>query len=129
MKKILILILSLLISTPIYSADLNKTIKFGWDQDAETLAVMTKWELHWSETAGGGYVKSTDIPYTGGGTGSYTSDVPLVISGQVGDTVTKYFVLRACTSAKCSEFSNEVSQDFVIPLGAPFTFTIEVIVD
>ena len=115
-------------ANPALAADANKTLRFAWEQDAEDLTVITKWHLLWGDTAGGPYVKATNINYDGGASGTYQADHPLTVNGTPGSTVTKYFVLRACIDdSNCSEDSNKTSYDFKIPIGAPFSFTVEVV--
>jgi hypothetical protein len=55
----------------------------------------------------------------------------LTVTGNPGDTVTKYFVLRAVDAAgNATGWSNEVSIGFDIPIvmNPPYEFTVEVIV-
>jgi hypothetical protein len=98
------------------AADQVETLTFAWDQPDRTL--IEKWELHWSDTAGGPYVKLVDLAYGGEDQTNFESPIEATVSGEPASTVTKYFVLRACGtvegSVQCSDWSNEVSYGFKI---------------
>lgn len=129
MKKLLLTLLVLLFCSLGLAGDKVEVLKFEWEQDAESLAIMTKWELHWSDVAGSNYLLATEIPKPPDATGpTFYSDTTLTVTGIPGSTVTKYFVLRACTPTECSGWSNEVSYGFKIPVGAPFNVKVQVVV-
>lgn len=129
MKKLFLILIALLFFTTVMAIDRVEVLKFQWEQDAETLAVMTKWELHWSDVAGANYILATNIPKPVDATGpTFYSDATLTVSGAPGSTITKYFVLRACIDAECSNWSNEVAYNFKIPLKPPFNVQVQFVV-
>ena len=117
------------------AAETVKTVTFAWDQDDVTN--LTQWEMHWSVTAGGPYIKVATILYNEGSpAGAFESPVEATVTGNPGTTETRYFVLRACgdlpqegggTVYECSDDSNEISYGFWIPAGkfkVPINFRI-----
>jgi len=99
----------------------EKVVTFAWDEPAD-LEIIERWELYWSETAGGPYTKVTDIAKTENQT-VFEAPATVDITGPPGSRQTRYFVLLACGTVqeggapvfKCSEDSNEISEDFDIP--------------
>lgn len=136
MKRILLAlsILFLLISVPAFAAELNtsKPLTFQWEQPVD-LEYISGWTLHWSATAGSGYVKVVDIPYVAGDAKTtFTTAAVLNVTGTPGSTVVKYFVMTASgKDGLISAYSNEISNGFYIPYpapAAPFNLIIKVIV-
>ena len=126
-KPLIGIIIILLFAGLALAAEQNPTITLGWDQDDETYAVLTRWQLGYGSTAGGPYDQFVDIPKVNPQPdGSYQSATEITYSGSPGEVVTKYFILRACISAndgECSAWSaNEVSHAVTIPIGAPGNF-------
>jgi len=114
------LILFLLLATAVNAAEITKT--FAWDTPAD-MDIITKWELHWGNTAGGPYVKLTDIIKVAGQT-VFEAPATVDISGPAATTQTRYFVLKACgdipqagggTVYECSGNSNETDFSVWIP--------------
>lgn len=110
-------------------ADQIETVIFAWDQDDRVL--LEKWEMHWGDSAGGPYVKLTDLAYGGEDQTNFESPIEATVSGEPASMVTKYFVLRACGTVEgiveCSDWSNEVFYGFKIPFGGfqvPVNFRI-----
>ena len=97
------------------------TKTFAWDEPTD-LAIIDRWELYWSETAGGPYTIVMEIPKVEGQT-VFESPAVIDITGPAGSRQTRYFVLIACGTvqeagqpvARCSEDSNEVSFYVDIP--------------
>jgi len=112
--------------------DKAEQLRFTYKQDAATLSVATGWELHWSDVSGSGYVKAVDIPKPAGQAGpAFQTEAALTVTGNPGDTVTKYFVLRTVDGAgNVTGWSNEVSYAFDIPvvMQPPYEFTVEVVI-
>jgi hypothetical protein len=113
------------------AAEVTTERRVEWEQDQETFDSMDHWELLMGDAPGGPYVKVTDIgkptsPPTGG---IYVLEpVEITVTGQMGKTVTKYFVMEAVTADGVrSGFSNEALSDFKIALGVPFTLKMSVI--
>lgn len=144
MKKLLVGLVGLLflmipvlgLSAPVSS---TSVLTFEWEQDAASLEQISGWVLYESATTGTGYVKVTDITYTGPATTTYVSDVPITVSGTVGTTVNRYYVLKAKNkiiegvegSGLESDPSNEVLQAFIIPIpvpNVPFNLKIKAVV-
>jgi hypothetical protein len=143
MKKIIVgcfIVLMLLLVPMLGTAAVEKVISesltFEWDQLEADLPDIAGWTLYMSSVSGSGYVKVVDIPYTVGtvadGTTVFVSPANMSISGVSGSTVTKYFVLTSKNAINQeSEYSNEVSNAFVIPYGIPtkpFSLKIKVVV-
>lgn len=109
------------------AADETPSITFGWTQDDETYAVLTRWQLGVGTGPGTGYTQFIDIPKSNPQPdGSYQGTADVIYSGAPGEVVTKYFKLRACISAsdtECSAWSGEVSHAVTIPIGPPTDFT------
>jgi len=130
MKKLLLVLLFLLIPVFGTAADLSKSLTFAWEQDNPEY--ITGWSLHWTPTAGSGYVKVVDIPYVTGAGPTFTTSTILAVTGTPGATVNKYFVLTAVgKNGMDSEYSNEATYAFVIPYptpSAPFNLIITVTV-
>jgi len=109
------------------AADETPSITFAWDQDAETFAVLTRWQMAYGETAGGPFTNFIDIPKVDAQPdGSYQATADILYSGAPGEVVTQYFILRACISAEdtdCSAWSSpEVEHAVTIPIGPPGDF-------
>ena len=115
----------------IQAAEVTTTRKIEWEQDQATFDAMDHWELLWGDAAGGPYVKITNIgkPTTPPVGGIYTlPEITLIVEGQMGKTVTKYFVIEAVMAdGERSGFSNEALSDFKIAMGVPFTLKVNVI--
>ena len=118
-----VLVIMFLVCTAALAADQSPTITFNWEQDAETYSVLTRWQLGVGDTAGGPYSQFVDIAKSDPINGStYEGSAEVVYSGTPGQTVTKYFIVRACISAddaQCSAWSNEVAHAVSIPIGPP----------
>ena len=131
MKKLIVFLISLVFVATVTAAEVNTSRKVLWEQDVETFAVMDHWELFWGNDAGGPYTKIQDVakPTQTPVDGIYTLDaIVLTVTGQMGKTVTKYFVMRTVMpEGEKSEWSNEATSDFKIVMGVPFNFIIEVI--
>jgi hypothetical protein len=130
-KLLLILFMVFAIAFTAFADDKVETLRFTYKQDAATLSVMSGWQLHWSDVSGSGYVKALDVPKPAAPGPSFQTEAALTVTGNPGDTVTKYFVLRAVDAAgNATGWSNEVSIGFDIPIvmNPPYEFTVEVIV-
>lgn len=127
MKKLFVTILMILIfAVSAFAADQSKPLTFQWEQVGD-LQYVTGWSLYWSNVSGSGYVKVVDIPYTPGSGPTFVSDQTLTVTGVPGSMVKKYFVLTARgNGALESGYSNEVGEDFAIPLAHPFNLIIKV---
>lgn len=144
MKKLLVGLVGLLflmipvlgLSAPVSS---TSVLTFEWEQDVESLEYISGWVLYESATAGTGYVKVTDVVYTGPATATYVSDVTITVSGVPGTTVNRYYILKAKNkiiegaegSGLESDPSNEVIQAYIIPIpvpNAPFNLKVKVVV-
>ena len=125
MKKFVFALLILLAATFSYADDTTLNLIFTWDQDTTNL---DHWTLYQSDVAGGPYTKVIDIPWNGQTTEHYTATNSFTVTGNPGDTVTKYFMVTASSTTEESGPSNEVSQEFLIPahISAPFSLTITV---
>ena len=123
MKKlisILMVVLFIALAPVLVSAaEITKT--FAWDEPTD-LDIIERWELFWSETAGGPYTKVIEIPKVAGQT-VFQAPATVDITGSPGSVQTRYFVLIACGTVqeagqpvfKCSANSNEISEAFDIP--------------
>lgn len=131
MKKIYVslmvaflLVLIPAIGMPATDKIVAESLTFEWEQLEADMADIAGWTLYASDVSGSGYVKVVDIPLTTGivaaGLTTFQSPANLSIVGVSGATVTKYFVLTSKNAInEQSEYSNEVSQAFVIPYGKP----------
>ena len=130
MKKIFVsLLVALMLMIPVLGLPATdkvvaESLTFEWEQTEADLADIAGWTLYASDVSGSGYVKVVDIPLTTGtvaaGLTTFQSPANLSIVGVSGATVTKYFVLTSRNAInEQSEYSNEVSQAFVIPYGKP----------
>lgn len=138
MKKLLIAIficLSLILPSQVFA--INKTLTMFWQQDSDSLEVMSNgggWNVYVSDTEGGPYTLATDvdgnkifITYDGVPASDYTSNQTILFDGNIGTTTIKYFTLKAVTSSGVeSSYSNEASASVEIPVGVPFSFIIKV---
>jgi hypothetical protein len=120
----MIILLMLLSARFAFAAEKVEVVTFEWDQTE--VEFVTGWEMHWSDTAGGAYVKLVDIPVPepdpeNPNPTTFMSPVTGTVTGTPGTTVTKHFVLRACGTPPeeefgCSDWSNEVAYGFDIPI-------------
>jgi len=124
-KRIAVSVLAivLLVYAGGWAAEQNPTITFNWEQDAETFSVLTRWQLGIGNEAGGPYTQFIGIAKSNPINGStYGGSAEVVYSGTPGQSVTKYFIMRACISGddtECSAWSNEVAHTVGIPIGPP----------
>lgn len=117
-KIITIFLLLLVLPSVALTAEITKT--FAWDEPTD-LDLITRWELYWSETAGGPYTKVVEIPKVVDQT-VFQAPATVDIIGSPGSRQARYFVLIACGTVqedgqpvfKCSENSNEISEIFNI---------------
>ena len=111
----------------------EKVVTFAWDEPAD-LEIIERWELYWSETAGGPYTKISDIPKVNGMT-VFQAPATVDVIGPAGSVQKRYFVMIACGTVqeagapafKYSDNSNEISYDFIIPameFNVPVNFRI-----
>ena len=132
MKKLIIALAIILISIPAFGFDVSPPRTIQWEQDIETLAILERWELYMSDAETGPWAKLFDIPKpVDTSIGEFSGEYILTVSGQIGKTVTKYFVLIAIakdeTGAEIfSEDSNVASSDFKIVPGKPFNLKVNV---
>lgn len=115
----------LLICAPTWAT--GKSLNFEWEQ---AIGIeFTGWKLYMSETSGSYDYNApfATILYDGNPTGTYTTEQTVTVPS--GNTVTKYFVLRAYNDTGPSDDSNEVSQmiDMTVP-SVPFSLTVEITV-
>lgn len=126
MNKVVVFLAVLVLSMSAFAG--QKNLEFAWEQ---TLSPdLLKWNLYYSETAGGPYTLLTNIVYTGDPGPQFASD-PIIFTSPDGQVVAYYFVLTAeDASGNESGYSNEVSEtiDFEAP-DVPFTFTVIVVAD
>ena len=123
-KTIFALLLMALIAAPVWAADYPLT--FTWD-DSNTKASGYGWKL-FMRTDSGKYVYTAPvatIQHVQGQT-EFKADKTITLNGQPGSQVNCYFVLRAFSGALESIDSNETTFQAMIPLAAPFSFTVTV---
>jgi len=112
----------------------EKVVTFAWDEPAD-LEIIERWELYWSETAGGPYTKISDIPKVEGMT-VFQAPATVDVTGPAGSIQERFFVLIACGTLqeagapvfKCSANSEEISHEFIIPPGefkVPVNFRVK----
>jgi hypothetical protein len=135
MKKFLLTFLALILTAVFVvpcsmAAETTREIKFGWD-DTNIKSEGYFWQLFIREE-GGTYNYETPvmtIPWIEGVT-EFTGSQSFTVTGDAGGTVTRYFVLRAAKpTGEKSPDSNEVMTAFIVPIGAPFSFTATVIIN
>ena len=115
MKKLLIVIAILLVTSLGFAADFNKNLTFAWDQASTDLPNLQGWGLYIMTTSGGTKPAPIPVTYTTG-TGPFTATSSFTVTGNPGATVRRYFVVDAVgKNLVRSGFSNEVFYDFVIP--------------
>jgi len=71
MKK-LIIFLILAFAGWAHAAELPQTLRFAWEQAQADMDDLDRWELHWSDIQGSGYVLASTIPY------DYVFDLPAI---------------------------------------------------
>jgi hypothetical protein len=137
MRKLIFLImvlcgLMILGATVAPAFEVNSARKISWEQDLTTMEILTRWELFWADVPGGPYVKLFNIARpVGDPATSFQGQYNITVSGVIGTTVTKYFVMRSVAPdvAEGEVFSNwseEALSDFKIVPGQPFNIIIEV---
>lgn len=123
---ILVLLFVTWFATASHAAEETPTITFAWEQDAASYELLTRWQLGVGDQPGGPYAEFHDIPKGEPADGeTHQGAVDIVFTGEVGQTVTRYFILRACTTAEdnsCSAWSTEISHAETITLGTPQNF-------
>ena len=131
MKKLLIVIAILLVTSLGFAADFNKNLTFAWDQASTDLPNLKEWGLYVMTSSGGTKPAAIVVPYTTG-TGPFTASSTFTVTGTPGATVRRYFVLDAVSKGlNRSGFSNEVFYDFIIPFAdvtTPMTLKVTVTV-
>ena len=131
MKKLLIIIAILLVTSLGFGADFSKQLTFSWDQASTDLPNLKEWGLYVMTSSGGTKPAAIAVPYTTG-TGPFTASSTFTVTGTPGSTVRRYFVLDAVSKGlNRSGFSNEVFYDFVIPFAditTPMTLKVTVTV-
>ena len=131
MKKLLIVIAILLVTSLGFAADFNKNLTFAWDQASTDLPNLQGWGLYIMTTSGGTKPAPIPVTYTTG-TGPFTATSSFTVTGNPGATVRRYFVVDAVgKNLVRSGFSNEVFYDFVIPFSdvtTPITLKVTVTV-
>ena len=96
-------------------------LTFQWDY--EDTSNLTGWNLYYSDTQGQ-YDTNNKIYIPKEPVNETTQEI--TITAQQGTKVTKYFVLTAVNDITESGYSNEVAQEFIVPLDAPFSFKLRV---
>lgn len=115
MKRLLVIVFVLALSSLAMAADFSKSITFAWDQAATDLPNLQGWGLYVMTTSGGTKPAPIAVPYTSGN-GPFQASQSFTVTGNPGSTVRRYFVLDAVSrNGNRSGFSNEVFYDFVIP--------------
>ena len=115
MKKLLIIIAILLVTSLGFGADFSKSLTFQWDQNSADLPNLKEWGVYIMSTSGGAKSSPIVVAYTSG-TGPFQASQSFTVTGIPGATVRRYFVLDAVgKNLNRSGFSNEVFYDFVIP--------------
>lgn len=131
MKKFMFIVSILLLTMPVFAADLTMTLDFSWDQATSDLPNLKEWGLYVTTTSGGSKPAPIVVPYTTG-TGPFLASSDFTVTGLPGSTIRRYFVLDAVSkNGNRSVSSNEVFWDFVIPFSdvtTPMTLKITVIV-
>jgi hypothetical protein len=95
MKKALFVLLAftlvLFVSQPVFAAE---SAKITWKQATAELPYVQEWIVY-SGDAANPTVELTRIPYDGSGAASYTSTIPITVTGTPGAKVRKYFSLAS----------------------------------
>ena len=108
-----------------FAADHSETLEFAWEYAQPTYPEDLQFLL---------FMRGEDAQYnydTPIATVNYDEAVGMrgenefTVTGAAGETVTKYFVLRAKTNGIESGNSNEATWDFNIPVSTPFSLTIK----
>lgn len=123
LPKMLVCLLFLLVALPAFAAEKTYHVTLTWEH-ANPEAV-EGWKLYWSEIPGGPYEAVLDI--TNDSEPPFTANRDLYVEGEAGSTVQKYFTLTAYNEHGESDFSEEASCEFIIPVGKPFNLQITVI--
>ena len=131
MKKLLIVIAILLVTSLGFAADFTRNLTFEWGQASTDLPNLQGWGLYVMTTSGGAKPAPIPVTYTTG-TGPFTATSSFTVTGNPGATVRRYFVVDAVgKNLVRSGFSNEVFYDFVIPFSdvtTPITLKVTVTV-
>lgn len=108
------------------AADVSPSITLEWEQDTETMSVMTRWQLGIGTGPGTGYTEFVDVPKSNPistNPDTYSGSTQITYTGTPGQTVTKYMKMRACIgpndTSDCGGWSNEISHAVDIPIGIP----------
>ena len=139
MKRVVLVLLALVFTWFVFIAIEAKaeTVTFQWEQEVANLPDLKEWNFYVSDVNGPPWAKFATVPYTTG-TGPWTADTSLTITGAPGGTVKKYFAATAVnkdglesTFATGQPLATEVTKEWRIPWGTvtqPFNFTIKVII-
>lgn len=136
MKKVTCFIVVLMVVMFGFSlgfAQTNQQIRITWGDDNEKSDDF-RWLLFMRGDGEGFGAPVVTIPISGTTSdGSYiSSPAAITISGSPGSIVTKYFALRSQKGTGAQEITSgmspEVSKSFPIPLSAPYSVTIEIVI-
>ena len=137
MKKALFVLLAFTLvafATPVFA----ESAKVTWKQAAAELPYVQEWIVYAGDAANP-TAELTRIPYDGSGAASYTSTIPLTVTGAPGTTVRKYISLATVSrngtvTAKVAGATAATPPvgylEFVVPypnVGVPFDVIIEIV--
>lgn len=130
--SITLVVLMLIGFSAIANADIEG-ITATWEQRAEDLPSVEKWNLLIRQTPDGEIIQTIEIPYAGLDSGpEFTTQETITVDGMPGTTVRRYFNMTATSkTGKTSGESNQVFVDFPIDyrdVESPTAFTVTIIV-
>ena len=135
MKKIGLVIILLLVATMAFAA---ASARITWKQNTADLPYLKEWVVFVGDSPNP-TTELTRIPYDGAATGSYTTAVPITVTGTPGSLVKKYISLAAVskngntTTKVPGQTSAGVGHlEYLIPypdVGIPFEVIISIVVE
>ena len=134
MKKLFVVMILILFFIPTFV--LADSARITWKQPVADLPSTKEWIVYVGDAANP-TTELTRIPYDGSGAASYTSGIPITVTGTPGSKVKKYLSLAAVskngnTSAKVAgkTVAGVDYLEFTVPFGevsVPFDVIIEVV--
>lgn len=131
MKRLILLSIALVLLSFgfAFGGENTLSLEFAWD-DTNEKAEGYKWNLY-MRGEGEVYDYTTPalvVPYEAGQT-EFVAEGSFTVQGIGNSVVTRYFVIRAENAEGVeSGDSNEVVHSFKIPMDAPFSFSVQVLV-
>lgn len=96
---VFLILIALAASQLVYATEKTVNVKLAWDQAVDDLPYLAKWKVYWSESADGQFeftgLEITNEYDPNNPTAEHFANIGLVIAGDRGETVRKWFTLSA----------------------------------